>query len=951
MNLDDESQLAELRLAFQRHLPRRVEVIARRLQRFLQSGWDINGLALIHADARRLGDVSARHGFAEAGEHLVGLADLLDETLSLETLPDPTVGERLWNLTEHLVAVVPRAPEPVRDTAPRQLGNSDRAESPPLSWWRRWGEDAAAPKFEAEPAPGAYSDSAASGKISPDPGHHVDPGANGHDDSLDGIVLTDEAFSGDFTVQPLAITPAFAAPARPTPAPAPAPAVARAPAAPAPVVAAARSAPTPAPAPVAAPIPTNAPPAAEPARAALASGLRLYHLTNHGPLSLELDQRLEAQGVEVELLEDIEELGELLGALPADVVLIDAEFNMLLEDIGEIVRQTRQRTNKRLLLAAISDADDVSLRLSARRAGVDALIIGPDSVNDVIRRLQALVDPEREVPYRVLIVEDDRSQALFAEGILRNAGMDTQVVLDALGVMPTLEQFQPDLVLMDLNMPGANGIELTALIREQESFMHTPIVFLSGESDEDRQFDAIDAGGDDFLAKPIRPRHLISAVQNRVRRHRALETRRSKRSNGKDPGTGLIERAELLETIAERLARSETQRSGGVLFLEIESLSLLRERMGLTALEQLMSDASRLVTGTAGDAGVARFGDGSYLVYDAQRDDAALDTLAAQLRGVLVQHPFQAQGHPLRLRVSVGVCALRHGFTETTALLNAVEKVAREARTHERGVRRYEPPKSSEASREAALLAQIREAVSHHHLELLYQPVVAVAGSDDSQFQVLLRMRDSQGRLLSAAEVIPMAERADFIVDIDRWVTMQALALIRDRRSEGRSLRLFVTQSPLTLADPAQATWLKTELTAHDVPGTSLVIELRLEDAAVHAATVRQFCDAMVADGVQFCLSQYEAGTDAEGLLEQLPLGFVKLARKYTSGTLTSQLRDELKTLIARAHRRGLEVIGHGVEDAQSAATLWMSGIDFIQGNLVQQANQDLDFDFNQAVL
>ena len=430
-----------------------------------------------------------------------------------------------------------------------------------------------------------------------------------------------------------------------------------------------------------------------------------------------------------------------------------------------------------------------------------------------------------------------------------------------------------------------------------------------------------------------------------------MEARRNKRG-GKDAITGLYERIDVLEQLTEQLLEPVSAlRPGGVLFLEIESLSLLRERLGLTALEQVMTDASRLLATAAGDAMVTRFGDGSYLVFERTRDDAGLDQLATQLRNALVQHPFEALGHPLRLRGSVGICALRHGFVETGPLLNAVEKVTREARTHERGVRRFEPPKSSEAAREAALLAQIREAVSNHHLELLYQPVVAVAGSDESQFQVLLRMRDAQGRLLSAAEVIPMAERSDFILDIDRWVVMQALALIRDRRAEGKHLRLFVTQSPLTLADAGQADWLKNELKAHDVTGTSLVIELRLEDAAVHAATVRQFCDAMVSEGVQFCLSQYEAGTDAEALLEQLPLGFVKLARKYTSGSPSPALRDELKNLIDRAHRRGLEVIGHGVEDAQSAATLWMSGIDFIQGNLVQQANQDLDFDFNQAVL
>lgn len=908
MNLDDESQLAELRLAFQRHLPRRVEVIGRRLQRFLQSGWDINGLALIHADARRLGADSARHGFPDAGEHLTGLANLLDDALAQEVLPDPTTGERLWNLVEKLIDMVPRAPDPVRETTPRQLGNSDRAESPPLTYWRRWGQDAPPATIDAEPGTPAAS----APSIEEQLWEHVVPNQK--------VALPPVSTAARATATP---TAAVTSPKAPAPAPPP-----RSP-----------------------PIEQVLEPVADVVRAPLAAGLRIYHLTGHGPLSLELDQRLEGLGVEVELLENAEELTELLGALPADLVLIDANFSTQLEQLGETVRVARLRHPRRLLLVAVAEADDITVRLTARRAGVDALIVGPTSAGDIMKRLQALLDPAREDPFRVLIVEDDRSQALFAEGILRNASMDTLVVLEALGVMPALQQFQPDLILMDLNMPDANGIELTALIREQDAFMNTPIVFLSGESDQDRQFDAIDAGGDDFLAKPIRPRHLISAVQNRVRRHRAMEARRNKRG-GKDAITGLYERIDVLEQLTEQMLEPVSAlRPGGVLFLEIESLSLLRERLGLTALEQVMTDASRLLATAAGDAMVTRFGDGSYLVFERTRDDAGLDQLATQLRNALVQHPFEALGHPLRLRGSVGICALRHGFVETGPLLNAVEKVTREARTHERGVRRFEPPKSSEAAREAALLSQIREAVSNHHLELLYQPVVAVAGSDESQFQVLLRMRDAQGRLLSAAEVIPMAERSDFILDIDRWVVMQALALIRDRRAEGKHLRLFVTQSPLTLADAGQADWLKNELKAHDVTGTSLVIELRLEDAAVHAATVRQFCDAMVSEGVQFCLSQYEAGTDAEALLEQLPLGFVKLARKYTSGSPSPALRDELKNLIDRAHRRGLEVIGHGVEDAQSAATLWMSGIDFIQGNLVQQANQDLDFDFNQAVL
>ena len=679
------------------------------------------------------------------------------------------------------------------------------------------------------------------------------------------------------------------------------------------------------------------------------TGIRVYHLTEHGPLSLELDQRMEAAGYEVELLDTPEELSELLGALPARLALVDAGFSDQLDEIGATVRAARELSSQPIQLVALSEADDITLRLNAKRAGVDLLLVEPNAA-EVLRRLGQLVSPGGGEPFRVLIVEDDRNQALFAEGILRNAGMQTDVVLDPLDVLEALHRFNPDLILMDLHMPHANGIELTVLIRDQDPFLHTPIVFLSGEVDTDRQFETLEAGGDDFISKPVRPKHLIAAVSNRVARHRASQAKQTRRS-GRHPETGLMHRTEVREQIVDALASAHEGSVGGVLFLEVESVNLLRDRLGLTLLEQLLGAVGKVVGEQAGSRPATRFGDGSFVVLDTERDEAGLEAFATQLRATLVQHPFTVQGRPLRLRVSVGVCAFKHRFTDVAELLDVAERMARESRTQDKGVRRYQPAQPTEAARETALVNEIREAIARNSLELLYQPVVAVAGSDDSQYQVLLRLRDANGKLLPAAEVVPLAERGDFITDIDRWVMQAAMKLIGDRRAEGKSLRLFVTQSPLTLADPGQATWLKAELAAHDVPGTSLVVELRMEDAAIHAGTIRTFCDAMVADGLQFCLSQFESSDSTDRLFDELPLGFVKLARKYTSTALSPNMRDELKVLIDRAHRRGLEVIGHGVEDAQAAATLWMSGIDFIQGNLVQQADRDMDFDFQQAVL
>ena len=679
------------------------------------------------------------------------------------------------------------------------------------------------------------------------------------------------------------------------------------------------------------------------------TGIRVYHLTEHGPLSLELDQRMEAAGYEVELLDTPEELSELLGALPARLALVDAGFSDQLDEIGATVRAARELSSQPIQLVALSEADDITLRLNAKRAGVDLLLVEPNAA-EVLKRLGQLVSPGGGEPFRVLVVEDDRNQALFAEGILRNAGMQTDVVLDPLDVLEALHRFNPDLILMDLHMPHANGIELTVLIRDQDPFLHTPIVFRSGEVDTDRQFETLEAGGDDFISKPVRPKHLIAAVSNRVARHRASQAKQNRRS-GRHPETGLMHRTEVREQIVDALASAHEGSVGGVLFLEVESVNLLRDRLGLTLLEQLLGAVGKVVGEQAGSRPATRFGDGSFVVLDTERDEAGLEAFATQLRATLVQHPFTVQGRPLRLRVSVGVCAFKHRFTDVAELLDVAERMARESRTQDKGVRRYQPAQPTEAAREIALVNEIREAIARNSLELLYQPVVAVAGSDDSQYQVLLRLRDANGKLLPAAEVVPLAERGDFITDIDRWVMQAAMKLIGDRRAEGKSLRLFVTQSPLTLADPGQATWLKAELAAHDVPGTSLVVELRMEDAAIHAGTIRTFCDAMVADGLQFCLSQFESSDSTDRLFDELPLGFVKLARKYTSTALSPNMRDELKVLIDRAHRRGLEVIGHGVEDAQAAATLWMSGIDFIQGNLVQQADRDMDFDFQQAVL
>ena len=212
-------------------------------------------------------------------------------------------------------------------------------------------------------------------------------------------------------------------------------------------------------------------------------------------------------------------------------------------------------------------------------------------------------------------------------------------------------------------------------------------------------------------------------------------------------------------------------------------------------------------------------------------------------------------------------------------------------------------------------------------------------------------MRVTAGSVIAAAKAVPAAELAGQIVELDRQVMERVLDLLAQHQSDGRALRLFVSQSPRSLARESFAEWLLQGIADRRIEGTSLIIDLRLDDALIHSVTLRQFCNRLMPTGVQFCLSQFEPGREAEALLSQLPLGYLRVSSRYANAHSDPALRDQLRGLIDLAHRLGLQVIGQQIEDPQAAAAMWMGGVDFIQGNLVQGVGSDLGFDFQNAVL
>ena len=125
-------------------------------------------------------------------------------------------------------------------------------------------------------------------------------------------------------------------------------------------------------------------------------------------------------------------------------------------------------------------------------------------------------------PYRVMIVDDDRELAEYYATLLHGAGMLTKVVVNPLQTLDKLADWHPDLVIVDVYMPECNGLELASVIRQDDKYTTMPIVFLSSETDVDKQLYALDLGGDAFLTKPVVHQHLLSTVIARVKRSRWL---------------------------------------------------------------------------------------------------------------------------------------------------------------------------------------------------------------------------------------------------------------------------------------------------------------------------------------------------------------------------------------------------------------------------------------------
>jgi len=217
--------------------------------------------------------------------------------------------------------------------------------------------------------------------------------------------------------------------------------------------------------------------------------------------------------------------------------------------------------------------NDLHHQLMAVRGGGKAYLSNVFDIEELVRKLDYLTGGDGN-PYRILIMEDSKAQSKFYDRVLTRAGYQSHVINEPMELMKGIVEFKPELVLMDYQMPGCNGVELAQVIHQQEDYANIPIVFLSAEESTEKKMRALAIAGDDFLVKPIKADNLIPAVNIRVQR-----SRRVHKMMRENPISGLLSNnAFMREFQAELSEASRNQTPLSVLIINIDHLKKINEQ-------------------------------------------------------------------------------------------------------------------------------------------------------------------------------------------------------------------------------------------------------------------------------------------------------------------------------------------------------------------------------------
>jgi diguanylate cyclase (GGDEF)-like protein len=404
-----------------------------------------------------------------------------------------------------------------------------------------------------------------------------------------------------------------------------------------------------------------------------------------------------------------------------------------------------------------------------------------------------------------------------------------------------------------------------------------------------------------------------------------------------DSLTGLPNRA-FAERHVDELIKRQPDVYAALIVVDVRNVRDINASLGHHVGDDTLREASQRLRQNVGSADlVARVAANQFLVVVRDCSPARAALLAEQFAGV-VRAPFHLSTVSVELHVNAGVCCYPEDGGSVGELLRRAQIALEDAEESRGGVAGYRAGRDEDHRRRLALAADLRSAIEHDDLTLVYQPKVAVATRSVKSLEALLRWSHPSLGAISPAEFVPIAERTGTSRRLTSWVLQACVRQMLAWRRDGLEVEVAANLSAADILDPDLGDEILGILRTHGIEPTRLVLEITesaiMRDAPLAARNMQLLRIA----GVRFAIDDFGTGYSSLSHLSRLPVDELKIDRSFI--THAHERRDDetiVMSTIELAHSMGLRVVAEGVETAECWNLLRRLGCDFAQGYLISR--------------
>lgn len=405
-----------------------------------------------------------------------------------------------------------------------------------------------------------------------------------------------------------------------------------------------------------------------------------------------------------------------------------------------------------------------------------------------------------------------------------------------------------------------------------------------------------------------------------------------------DPLTDLFNRRRFEEELHLQLARARRYGTrGALLFLDLDHFKDVNDSLGHWAGDELLAGVAQLLRQRLRETDIlARLGGDEFTIILPQSEVAEAREISEDLLVAMRTHAFRVAAQPFTITASIGIASIPDDGTNAGELLSHADLAMYQAKENGRNrVWTFSAEGDWDAQIESRLnwRRRIWQALEEDRFVLYAQPILDLQQNEVSQFELLLRMQDKDGKIIDAATFIDNAQRFGLMPAIDRWVVERSIQIIGEHTRPGREVIIEANISSKAFADKELLPLIRRTLDATGANPRHLVLEVTESAAIASLGEAQQFVRDLKEIGCRFALDDFGVGFSSFSHLKHLDVDYLKIDGSFIVDLPRDPVDQHLvKAIVEVSRALGKETIAEFVGDEETVRLLRRFGVGYAQG-------------------